>query len=343
MDSLRTTAACQPERLTVYAPAKVNLTLEVLARRPDGFHELETLMLAVSVCDTLVFEPRESGLEVECQWAVGLQAEARDRARRPAANVWQPLPATQDNLVWNALARLQSASGTPLGAKVTVTKRIPAQAGLGGASADAAAALLAANRAWRLHWPRERLAELATSLGSDVAFFLNGGAAICQGRGEQIEVIRPPRCALVIVRPPVGLSTPAVYQRCRPRASLRSAERMRAAFDRGDLAAAARCMHNGLQKPAEELSPWIQKLEKAFSQTAAVGHQMSGSGSSYFGLFWHAGQARRTARQLRGMNLGAVMVAETVAGFGENPQPVQQQMRDCAISGQGSQQSDTLK
>lgn len=296
--------------LIVHAPAKVNLTLEVLARRPDGFHELETLMLAVSVYDTLSFLPTTDGeLNVRCEWAAGLGAA---NVHAGSTSVWQPLPATQDNLVYKALARLQVVAGTTRGAIVTLTKRIPAQAGLGGASADAAAVLLAANEAWNLNWSRERLAEVAAALGSDVAFFLACGAAICRGRGEQIEVIRPPQCALVIVRPPIGLSTPAVYRKCQPRAALQAAEQMHAAFARGNLAAAARRMHNGLQPPAEALTPWISRLRQVFATTGAVGHQMSGSGSSYFGMYWQLGQARRVARRLRGMNLGAVMLAQTV-------------------------------
>jgi 4-diphosphocytidyl-2-C-methyl-D-erythritol kinase len=319
------------ERLTLHTPAKVNLTLEVLARRPDGFHELETVMLAVSVFDTLVIEATQSReLQVRCQWASGLSAAVRNGR---AADLWQPLPATNDNLVWKALDQLRTAAGIAQGARVDLIKRIPAQAGLGGASADAAAALLAANAAWQLHWPLCRLAELAAALGSDVAFFLTGGAAICRGRGEQIEVIRPPRCSLVIVRPPVGLSTPAVYKKCRPAATRHAASGMQQAFVRGDLAAAARSMHNGLQVPAEELSPWIGKLRNAFASTGCVAHQMSGSGSSYFGVYWHAGQARRIARRLRGMNLGAVMMAETVSSVFRYPQMQSRQLAEPAENG----------
>jgi 4-diphosphocytidyl-2-C-methyl-D-erythritol kinase len=318
-------------RLTLHTPAKVNLTLEVLARRPDGFHELETLMLAVSVFDTLVIEPTTaSQLSVHCQWASGLSAGVTNGA---ATELWQPLPATNDNLVWKALDQLRTAAGIERGARVELIKRIPAQAGLGGASADAAAALLAANAAWQLHWPVARLAELAATLGSDVAFFLTGGAAICRGRGEQIEVVRAPRCSLVIVRPPIGLSTPAVFKKCRPATTRLAAVGVQQAFARGDLAAAARSMHNGLQAPAEELSPWIGKLRTAFASSGCVAHQMSGSGSSYFGLCWHVGQARRLARRLRGMNLGAVMVAETVSSIFRNEQMQSGQLAEPAESG----------
>lgn len=310
MYSLRT-----DRRLTVHAPAKVNLSLEVLARRPDGFHELETLMLAVSVYDTLTIEPTDRPeLVVQCQWANGLRAQALN-AHATAGNetaVWQPLPATQDNLVWKALDRLRKVTGHTGGARVSLVKRIPAQAGLGGASADAAATLLAANQAWGLNLSPERLSEFAAELGSDVPFFLTQGAAVCRGRGERIETVRFPACWLVIVRPPVGLSTPAVFRQCRPRPRRKVANRVVNFMSRGNLAAAARGMHNGLQEPAEQLTPWIGRLKQGFEQAGSIGHQMSGSGSSYFGLFWHAGQARRAAAWLRGQNLGAVMMARSL-------------------------------
>lgn len=333
MFSLRHQPDGQTDSLTVHVPAKVNLTLEILARRPDGFHELETLMLAVSVCDTLAMEATSDGLiAVRCNWAAGLLAAARN-SNSPAREIWQALPATQDNLVWKALKQLRIASGTTRGAVVHLTKRVPAQAGLGGASADAAAALLAANRAWNLHWPLARLQAVATALGSDVAFFLTGGAAICRGRGEQIEVIHPPRCAFVIVRPPVGLSTPAVYKLCRPRPTQHAASRVQVALARGDLAAAASSLQNGLQPPAEELSPWIGRLRDTFARSGCVAHQMSGSGSSYFGMFWHVGHARRVARRLRAMQLGAVFVAETAGRNFGSPQTTAANQQTLAING----------
>jgi 4-diphosphocytidyl-2-C-methyl-D-erythritol kinase len=300
-------------RLMAFAPAKVNLSLEVLARRPDGFHELETLMVATSLCDTLELTATSSPeLTVHCQWALGLQAECRSQAVA-GAHAWQPLPATTDNLVWKALDRLRRATGCSRGATVTLVKRIPAQAGLGGASADAAATLLAANRAWELNLPAEQLADIAAELGSDVPFFLGQGAGICRGRGERIEAFSFPSCWLVLVRPPVGLSTPAVFRHCHPEPGRQVAKQLCAAIAAGNLAAAARGMHNGLQAPAEQQTPWIQRLAEAFRQVGSLGHQMSGSGSTYFGWFWQAAQARRAAAVLRGRNLGAVMVARTLS------------------------------
>lgn len=314
-----------PRRVSIAAPAKVNLTLEILARRPDGFHELETLMLGISAGDRLTIRATESPeIILRCHWALGLQAERRSRQTQTgsvhsaAANVWSELPPASNNLVYKALVRLQTVAQVTKGAEVTLAKHIPAQAGLGGASADAAAALLAANEVWQLHWSTEQLAEIAAQLGSDVPFFLHGGLAICRGRGERIEMVRSARCSLVVVRPGDGLSTPAVYKRCRPEPLRNAAKKTHAALIRGDLATSARGMHNGLQAPAEELSPQIAELKEAFAQVGAAAHQMSGSGSSYFGLFWHQGQARRAARRLRGQNLGAVMLASSAMSQDRN-------------------------
>lgn len=332
MHSHRADQLAPARRIRAMAAAKVNLTLEVLARRDDGFHELETLMLGVSACDWLVIEATDGPhIFLRCDWAAGLQAEQNaGGVRSKAAVIWGDLPAERDNLVWKALSRLRSVSGVKQGALVTLIKRVPAQAGLGGASADAATALLAANEAWQLRLPLDRLEEVAAELGSDVPFFIRGGMAVCRGRGERIESVRTARCHIVIVRPPEGLSTPAVFKQCKPEPNRGSAKAVQAALVRGDVSAAARGMHNGLQPPATALSPWIGRLAGAFSRSGAVGHQMSGSGSSYFGVFWHAGQARRAARRLRGQNLGAVLCATSAASpavVGREPQFVWREAR----------------
>jgi 4-diphosphocytidyl-2-C-methyl-D-erythritol kinase len=196
-----------------------------------------------------------------------------------------------------------------------LTKRIPSASGLGGASSDAAAALVAANLGWRLAWPRERLAEVAAEIGSDVPFFLTRGAAICRGRGERIEPIEPGRLYVVVVRPPVGLSTPRVYLACQPTASPVGCERVAAALRRGQVAAVARMLNNRLEESAATLTTWIGRLRQEFSRLDVLGHQMSGSGSSYFGICRHARHARRVAARLRSRGVGMVFAAATAVGL----------------------------
>jgi 4-diphosphocytidyl-2-C-methyl-D-erythritol kinase len=303
---VRRTAAAQ---VTVYAPAKVNLFLEIVARREDGFHELETLMAPLSLADTLIFTPH-NGAEItfECRWACGIAA--RGKAERMA----NELPPALDNLAFKAIDLLRRRAKEALGAKVLLVKRIPAAAGLGGASSDAAAALVAANEAWKLGRSRAHLAELAAELGSDVPFFLTDGAAVCRGRGEQITGVRLPRMNMVIVRPPVGLSTALVYKACRPAAKPTTAARLIEALPQGNIAAAAKLLHNRLQAPAAILTDWIARLAVEFGRIDCLGHQMSGSGSSYFGLCRSARHARRQAARLRQRNLGVVFAVTTLVG-----------------------------
>jgi 4-diphosphocytidyl-2-C-methyl-D-erythritol kinase len=300
-------------RVLVHTPAKVNLSLEILGRRSDGYHEIETLIVAASLYDTLeLVATDESGIAVQCRWQAGVESQAAARGREPV-DLLGDLPAGEKNIVFMALALLRKKAGTSFGAQVSLIKRIPAAAGLGGASSDAAAALVAANAAWGLRWQCDKLADVAGQIGSDVPFFLTGRAAICRGRGEFIEPIRPPRVHLVIVRPPVGLSTPEVYKHCRPADAPLSAAPLAAALARGDMASAARKLNNRLQEPAERLTPWIGRLREEFSRQGVLGHQMSGSGSSYMGLCRHARHARRVACRLRARHVGAAFAATTAA------------------------------
>ena len=188
---------------TLHAPAKLNLFLEVLDRREDGYHELETLMVPVGIFDSLSFEPAQPihGKVGSIEFAV----------RGDAAAVG--IPTDSRNLVVRALGLLRKHSGCTHGAKVELVKRIPSAAGLGGGSSDAAAALELGNRGWGIHFDRKQLTSLAAELGSDVPFFLAHSAAICRGRGEQVERIAGTvPLHVVIVKPPAALSTAEVYR-----------------------------------------------------------------------------------------------------------------------------------
>jgi 4-diphosphocytidyl-2-C-methyl-D-erythritol kinase len=188
---------------------------------------------------------------------------------------------------------------------------------MGGASSDAAAVLVALNEFWRLGWPAARLAELASELGSDVPFFLATGrsgalAATCRGRGERIQPETGlPRLHVVVAKPPAGLATAAVYRHGHVPANPRTDSDLRTALYRGDAAGVGRSLFNRLQETAERLSPWIVRLRDAFDQADVLGHQMSGSGTSYFGICRNGKQARQLAARLRGRSLGEVFYATT--------------------------------
>ena len=300
--------------LVMQAPAKVNLFFEILARRSDGFHEIETLMCPIRIFDTLSLQNDPSGeIVFSGHWCAGLRGSDANTA--PQSSEFGDLPQGSDNLVVRALELLREKAGHRYGARVRLVKRIPSQAGLGGGSSDAAAALILANQAWGLGWSRERLMELAGALGSDVPFFLLNCAAICRGRGELLEPVHGlGQLHLVVVRPPEGLSTAAVYRACLVPARPKSCGALVSALQESDVRPVSALMHNALQEPAEGLSPWIDRLKREFASTGCLAHQMSGSGSSYFGVYRNARQARRVTALLRARNLGRVYSAASVNG-----------------------------
>ncbi|HHM12490.1 MAG TPA: 4-(cytidine 5'-diphospho)-2-C-methyl-D-erythritol kinase [Planctomycetaceae bacterium] len=294
------------------APAKINLFLEILARRDDGFHELETVMVAVNLYDTIELTATDDGeLHLECRVPPARQARGLQDG---SSRLWADLPSGGENLAVRALRLLQQASSTRQGASLRLTKRIPLQAGLGGGSSDAAAALLAANQLWNLHWTRERLLPLAAELGSDVPFFLTGGAAVCRGRGERVEPIAGvASMPLVIAHPGTGLSTARVYAACHVPSRPLSARDAIAAVRRGDRCARARAMANRLSEPARRISEEIAALGADFRRLLGQGYQMTGSGAAYFGVCRSLRQARRAARWLRGRGWPFAVAATTVA------------------------------
>lgn len=291
--------------VVVHTPAKLNLFFEVLAKRSDGFHEIETLMCPIDLYDTLYFrdEPQRR-LRLECVSAAGRDV--------PEDSAVIELPPESDNLVFRAVELIRREAGVTSGATLRLFKRIPTAAGLGGGSSDAAAALVAANLGWGLNRSRAQLASIAAELGSDVPFFLANSSAVCRGRGERIEpVANIGALFFVVVRPPAGLATAAVYGECRPAVDARSVERLLEALSAGDRRQVGRLLFNRLQAAAERLSPWIEPLRRRFEQEDFVGHGMSGSGTSYFGLCRHASHARHLARRLQANGVGSVFAVRS--------------------------------
>jgi 4-diphosphocytidyl-2-C-methyl-D-erythritol kinase len=292
--------------VTVQAPAKLNLFFEVLTRRDDGFHEIETLMCPVNLFDSLTFRATsDERIDFECYAARGFGDQASAGLGR--------IPEGCDNLAVRAVDLLRRRAGIRTGAVLRLVKRIPAASGLGGGSSDAAAALAAAATGWNLLWPPEKLVRLAAELGSDVPFFLAGGAAICRGRGERIESVPMlGELHFVVVRPPDGLSTPAVYAECRPATDdPKPAAPIVAALQNGNVGKAARLLFNRLQPAASRLSSSIERLQRVFHQSDCLGHAMSGSGSAYFGLCRHAFHARRLAGRLESLGVGHVFAVRS--------------------------------
>jgi 4-diphosphocytidyl-2-C-methyl-D-erythritol kinase len=291
---------------TARAPAKLNLFLEILGRRADGFHDLETVMVPIRLADQVTFrtcegigkdEPGQIELDIRTCWPV----------RSRLAD--QTVPAGSKNIVVKALELFRERSGCVLGARVDLVKRIPMGAGLGGGSSDAAAALRLANRGWGINWSNERLADLAAELGSDIPFFLSIGAAICRGRGEKIERIAPRRpLHFVLVKPPVHLNTADVYGAYDSQTNLQRDRTNKTTAGKLSFACSdvRNWMHNRLQSAASLLSPWVDKIRDIFAEFDFAAHQLTGSGSAYFGVCRHAQHARRLANILRMRQLGLV-------------------------------------
>jgi 4-diphosphocytidyl-2-C-methyl-D-erythritol kinase len=276
----------------VLAPAKLNLFLEVHGRRSDGYHEIESVMVAVSLCDALVFEDDPSG-------------EISLRCDEPA------LPAGIDNLVVKAAVRLKAAASCRRGVRILLSKRIPAQAGLGGGSSDAAATLMALDRLWGLNTPRDRLDALAAELGSDVPFFLHGPAAVCRGRGEKVESVDlKANYHFVLVCPPVGMSTVEVYRHVVPTDRRRMVGPVLEALAHGSPADLGRSLFNRLQPIVQSLRPELTRVRDALVSLGPLldGTSMSGSGSAYYGLCRDSTAAQRAAEILEPLGLGWVRV-----------------------------------
>jgi 4-diphosphocytidyl-2-C-methyl-D-erythritol kinase len=267
----------------VRARAKVNLGLEVLGRRPDGYHELSTLFVAVDLADRVHVETT-AGPEIE----VACDAPG--------------VPSGPENLAWRAAAGLRAAAGIDRGVRVRIEKAIPVAAGLGGGSVDAAAVLAALGRLLGLAWPRERWTALATGLGMDVPFFLGDGPAIGSGRGEVLAPVRLDRSlALVVVNPGFPLATRDVYGAVRP-AHFTTGEGVRAlvrALPGGARAVAGRLI-NGLEPAVSTLWPGLAEIREALRAAGALGTVMSGSGPTVVGVLPSPAAARRTAGLLAG-------------------------------------------
>ena len=264
----------------VRAPAKVNLFLEVLRRRADGYHELATLMTAVSLYDTLRFRDNPAG-------SVSLRCDRADLSAGP------------DNLICRAAELLRRRAGRDLGVDAFLWKRIPTAAGLGGGSSDAAAALAGLNVLWCLGLGRDELTALAAELGSDVPFFFGAPASWCTGRGERVEpfVLGRP-LDFVLVSPPFGLSTAEVFGNLVAPPEPLSGDEVRRAAGAGDVKELGRRLHNRLQAAAERLRPETAEWRERLAALGPAGAMMTGSGSTLFALCRSPEEALRVARGL---------------------------------------------
>ena len=265
--------------LAVRAHAKINLDLRIVGRRDDGYHDLRTIFQSVALHDRLVFRRRPGPFEIE--------SAAAD------------MPADRSNLVWRAAQGLWSASGRNgdvRGVHVTVEKRIPSQAGLGGGSSDAAATLMALNELWRSRFDAGDLGRLGASLGADVPYFLLGGTALGLGRGETLYPLPDvPSMGVLVVKPSFGVSTADAYRwyAGTARQPSRNVQALAVPWYPGPLVIA-----NDLEAVVMRHHPELVAVRRALLQKGAEVALMSGSGSAIFGLFPTVERARAAAAGL---------------------------------------------
>lgn len=264
--------------LAIPAPAKINLTLKVLKKRPDGYHELETIMHKISLVDIIRLETAEKHIIINSNSSL--------------------IPADEKNLAYKAAALFLERTGVKAGVKIMVEKNIPVGAGLAGGSTDAAAVISGLNRLFDTGLSLAALQEMAAEIGSDVPFCLGGTTALARGRGELLTpLLKGPQLDLVLVVPGFQISTAEVYQNYKPHPQQQFDET--AAFIKAwegyNINDAARCLKNDLESVSARKFTVINSIKEELRGLGAINAIMSGSGPAVFGIFADQNQAAQAA------------------------------------------------
>jgi len=286
--------------LSLKAYAKVNLVMEALGRRGDGYHEIASIMQTIGLHDVLTFEAAHE-IEFSCS-APGLR--------------------TDDNLVWKAVRALREATGKHTGARIILEKKIPLAAGLGGGSSDAAAALKGLNRLWGLNLAAEKLAEIAAGIGSDVPFFIYGGTCLAQGRGERITPLPDiKRAWFVLLQPDVTIpanKTAALYGMLKPEHYSGGGWAAGAAelLKKGETGVSM--LYNTFDNVAAEAYNGLQMYREALEKAGAGGIHLAGSGPLLFSMFDSREDALSVQTKLSLMKMDSILapgIARDEAGY----------------------------
>lgn len=271
------------KKLSVKAPAKINLALDVLHKRPDGFHEVEMVMTNVDLADRLeLTELRRNEIIIESTSGF--------------------VPDDQRNLAFQAAALLKKKFNIRQGIAIKIDKQIPVAAGLAGGSSDAAATLRGLNELWELGLSYDQLADIGSEIGSDVAFCVYGGTALAKGRGEIIHPIdAPPPCWVILAKPSIGVSTAEVYRRLRTNEMNHPDVRgMMQAIEDKNYEGICDLLGNVLEDVTLKLHPEVRQIKEKMESLGADGVLMSGSGPTVFGLTRHESRMQRIYNGLRG-------------------------------------------
>lgn len=287
--------------LTIKAYAKINLALDIVGKRQDGFHEVAMILQTINLADTITLSEQDGDITV-------------------AANI-PALACDNSNLAYRAAALIKQECGIKTGVDIRLTKNIPMAAGLAGGSADAAAVLAGLNVLWKLNLTTDALAELGARLGSDVPFCLRGGTMLATGRGEVLKRLpNLPECYIVLAKPGVDVSTAWAYSNFRPEKVLERPDikGMIGCLETGSLAGVAQRLCNVFESIVIAEHPVIESLKQTMLDSKMMASRMSGSGPTVFGITENLEQAEMAVRKLRSSNNAEVFITKTVSKVGDN-------------------------
>jgi 4-diphosphocytidyl-2-C-methyl-D-erythritol kinase len=270
-------------KLMEKAPAKINLALDVLFKRPDGYHEVEMIMTTVDLAD-----------RIELKEITGNHIQILSHNRF--------VPDDHRNLAYQAAFILKERFGINKGVSITIEKNIPVAAGLAGGSSDAAATLRGLNRLWKLGLSMDELAEIGAEIGSDVSFCVYGGTALARGRGEKITHLpAPPKCWVILAKPTIGVSTADIYKRLQTsKMEHPDVPGMISAIMENNYHDVCEGLGNVLEQVTLQLYPEVANIKDQMKTFGADSVLMSGSGPTVFGLVEHDSRMQRIYNGLRG-------------------------------------------
>ena len=281
--------------ISLKAHAKVNLFLEILGKRDDGYHEIETIMQEIDLADNLKFEEIQEGIRLECNN--------------------KNIPINQDNLVCKAANLILKECGIKKGVLINLEKNIPVGAGLGGGSSDAAATLKALNSLWKVGLNDGDLMEFAAKLGSDIPFFINGKTSLCSGRGEMISPVKVrDRMDYLILFPRVHISTETIYKNLKIDLTKKRKDVsfFLDALKHSEVIGISKLLFNRLEEVIFATYPDLLQVKSALESFDFCGLSISGSGSAFFGLCNDRHQAEVIKSKVESSGMGNVFVATNV-------------------------------
>lgn len=286
---------CEINRISLKAPAKINLFLEILGKRDDGYHEIETVMQEIDLVDNLQFEEIQEGVRLNCN----------DKN----------IPSDENNLVCKAANLILNECGIRKGVLISLEKNIPVGAGLGGGSSDAAATLKALNLLWKIGLNDAELMEFAAKLGSDIPFFIKGKTALCSGRGEKITPIEvKSEMNYLVIFPHINISTATIYRNLKIDLTKKiiDVSFFLIALKHPKVTGISKLLFNRLEEVVFTTYPDLLDVKKALDHFDFCGLSVSGSGSAFFGLCRDRQQAKAIKSKIELSSIGNVFAVTNV-------------------------------